>query len=115
MPSFQISILHEYWNSIKICIRNGYHIADASMWCDLELCRHFRPTAEICCPTDLKKTHDRLVKKREEQIERERAGATQGAVGQGRKDLKSKGKFFRLVFTDNLILVKVIESVAEII
>ena len=27
--------LHEYWNSIKICIRNGYHIADASMWCDL--------------------------------------------------------------------------------
>ena len=21
--------LHEYWNSIKICIRNGYHIADA--------------------------------------------------------------------------------------
>ena len=27
--------------------------------------------------------------------------------------LKSKGKFFGLVFTDNLILVKVIESVAE--
>ena len=34
--------LHEYWNSIKICIRNGYHIADASMWCDLvRLLRHF--------------------------------------------------------------------------
>ena len=35
--------LHEYWNSIKICIRNGYHIADASMWCDLvRLLRHLK-------------------------------------------------------------------------
>ena len=110
--------LHEYWNSIKICIRNGYHIADASMWCDLvRLLRHFGKDThcpKYVCPTDLKKTHDRLVRKREEQIERERAEQRREQLVKDEKNyLKSKGKFFGLVFTDNLILVKVIESVAE--
>ena len=110
--------LHEYWNSIKICIRNGYHIADASMWCDLvRLLRHFGKDThcpKYVCPTDLKKAHDRLVRKREEQIERERAEQRREQLVKDEKNyLKSKGKFFGLVFTDNLILVKVIESVAE--
>ena len=110
--------LHEYWNSIKICIRNGYHIADASMWCDLvRLLRHFGKDThcpQYVCPTDLKKAHDRLVRKREEQRERERAEQRREQLIKDEKNyLKSKGKFFGLVFTDNLILVKVIESVAE--
>ena len=62
----------------------------------------------------MKKTHDRLVRKREEQIERERAEQRREQLVKDEKNyLKSKGKFFGLVFTDNLILVKVIESVAE--
>ena len=110
--------LHEYWNSIKICIRNGYHIADASMWFDLvRLLRHFGKDThcpKYVCPTDLKKAHDRLVRKHEEQIERERAEQRREQLVKDEKNyLKSKGKFFGLVFTDNLILVKVIESVAE--
>lgn len=110
--------LHEYWNSVKICIRNGYHIKDASMWCDLiKLLRHFGKdisNPKYVCPTDLKKAHDRLVRKREEQIERERAEQRREQLVKDEKNyLKSKGKFFGLVFTDNLILVKVIESVAE--
>lgn len=110
--------LHEYWNSIKICIRNGYHIADASMWCDLvRLLRHFGKDIhcpKYVCPTDLKKAHDRLVRKREEQIERERAEQRREQLVKDEKNyLKSKGKFFGLVFSDNLILVKVIESVDE--
>ena len=62
----------------------------------------------------MKKAHDRLVRKREEQIERERAEQRREQLVKDEKNyLKSKGKFFGLVFTDNLILVKVIESVAE--
>lgn len=62
----------------------------------------------------LEKAHDRLVRKREEQIERERAEQRREQLVKDEKNyLKSKGKFFGLVFTDNLILVKVIESVAE--
>ncbi len=110
--------LHEYWNSIKICNRNGYHIADASMWCDLlRLLRHFGKDThcpKYVCPTDLKKAHDRLVRKREEQIERERAEQRREQLVKDEMNyLKSKGKFFGLVFTDSQILVKVIESVAE--
>lgn len=98
--------------------RNGYHIADASMWCDLvRLLRHFGKDIhcpKYVCPTDLKKAHDRLVRKREEQIERERAEQRREQLVKDEKNyLKSKGKFFGLVFSDNLILVKVIESVAE--
>ena len=58
----------------------------------------------------MKKAHDRLVRKREEQIERERAEQRREQLVKDEKNyLKSKGKFFGLVFTD----VKVIESVAE--
>ena len=88
------------------------------MWCDLvRLLRHFGKDThcpKYVCPADLKKAHDRLVRKREEQIERERAEQRREQLVKDEKNyLKSKGKFFGLVFTDNLILVKVIESVAE--
>lgn len=88
------------------------------MWCDLvRLLRHFGKDIhcpKYVCPTDLKKAHDLLVRKREEQIERERAEQRREQLVKDEKNyLKSKGKFFGLVFTDNLILVKVIESVAE--
>lgn len=88
------------------------------MWCDLvRLFRHFGKDIhcpKYVCPTDLKKAHDLLVRKREEQIERERAEQRREQLIEDEKNyLESKGKFFGLVFTDNLILVKVIESVAE--
>lgn len=110
--------LQDYWNSIKICIRHGYYIADASMWCDLvRLLRSFGKDTycpKFVCPADLKKEHDRFVKKHEEQRERERTEAQRKQLIKDEKSyLESKGKFFGLVFTDNLILVKVIESVSE--
>lgn len=110
--------LQDYWNSIKICIRNNYHIADASMWCDLvRLLRHFRKdtfSTKYVCPKDLKREHDRLVKKEEEQRERERMEQRREQLVKDEKNyLKSKGRFFGLVFTDSLIHIKVIESVAE--
>ena len=110
--------LQDYWNSIKICIRNGYHITDASMWCDLvRLHRHFGKdtnSPKYVCPSDLKKEHDRLVKKYDRQKEMERTEEQRQQLIKDEKNyLKSKGMFFGLAFTDNFILVKVIESVEE--
>ena len=66
----------EYWASIKICIRNGYTIADGSMWRDtIDLLRHFGKdtnSPKYVCPQDLKAEHDRLVARRNRQRELER-------------------------------------------
>jgi len=68
------------------------------------------------CPADLKAEHDKLVAKRNRQRERERTEQQrQKAIEDEKNYLKAKGIFFGLVFSDNLIRIKVIESVEEMI
>ena len=110
----------EYWASLKICIRNGYTIANGSMWRDtIDLLRHFGKdtnSPKYVCPADLKAEHDKLVAKRNRQRERERTEQQRiKAIEDEKQYLKSKGIFFGLVFSDSLICVKVIESVEEMI
>lgn len=110
----------QYWASIKICIRNGYTIEDGSMWRDtIDLLRHFGKdtnSPKYVCPTDLKTEHDKLVAKRSRQRMRERTEQQRRkAIEDEKQYLKAKGMFFGLVFADNLISVKVIESVEEMI
>ncbi|MFV0538821.1 MAG: PcfJ domain-containing protein [Dysgonomonas sp.] len=108
--------IDSYWASIKICIRNNYKIADATMWCDyIDLLRFFGKdlhNAKYVCPTDLKAEHDRYVAKKvkadalleiEKQLEKEDSYK------------EAKAKFFGIVFSDGLISIRVLESVAEII
>ena len=107
-----------YWASVKICIRNGYTISDGSVWCDtIDLLRHFGKdtnSPKYVCPADLKTEHDKLVAKRNLQRERERTEQQrQKAIEDEKNYLKDKGMFFGLMFSDNLILIKVIESVEE--
>lgn len=34
--------INEYWAALKICIRNGYEITNASEWCDyIRLLKHW--------------------------------------------------------------------------
>ena len=104
--------------SVKICIRNGYTISDGSMWCDtIDLLRHFGKdtnSPKYVCPSDLKSEHDKLVARRNRQRERERTEQQRmKAIEDEKNYLKTKGMFFGLAFSDNLILVKVIESVEE--
>ena len=81
--------MERYWASVKICLRNG-------------------------CPSDLKSEHDKLVARRNRQRERERTEQQRmKAIEDEKNYLKTKGMFFGLAFSDNLILVKVIESVEE--
>ena len=110
--------MERYWASVKICIRNGYTIQDGSMWCDMiDLLQHFGKdtnSPKYVCPNDLKAEHDKLVSRRNRQRERERTEQQrQRAIEDEKKYLKAKGMFFGLVFSDSLILVKVIESVEE--
>ena len=110
----------QYWASVKICIRNGYTIPDGSMWRDtIDLLRHFGKdtnSPKYVCPADLKAEHDKLVIKCNRQREHERTEEQRRKAVEDEKNyMKAKGMFFGLVFSDNLILVKVIESVEEMI
>ncbi len=108
--------IDNYWQSIKICIRNKYTIKDAILWCDyIDLLRFFGKdlhNAKYVCPTNLKAEHDRYVVKKakaqaQEEIEKQLAKEDSFR--------EAKGKFFGLMFSDGRISVRVLESVAEII
>ena len=110
----------EYWSSIKICIRNGYTIADGSMWRDtIDLLRHFGKDTncpKYVCPSDLKAEHDKWVEKRNRQrVQEQTEEQRRKRIEDEKHYLKAKSIFFGLVFSDSLIRVKVIESVEEMI
>lgn len=112
--------MERYWSSVKICIRNGYTIADGSMWRDyIDLLQHFGKdtnSPKYVCPQDLKAEHDKWMEKRNRQRIREQTEEQRmKAIEDEKEYLKAKGIFFGLVFTDSLICVKVIESVEEMI
>lgn len=108
--------IDNYWQSIKICIRNNYKIKDATLWCDyIDLLRFFGKdlhNAKYVCPDNLKAEHDRYVAKKakaDAQLEIEKQLAKEADYKE------AKAKFFGLMFSDGLINVRVLESVAEII
>lgn len=109
-----------YWSAIKICLRNGYIVSDASVWRDyIDLLRHFDKdtnNTKYVCPADLQTAHDCLVERkraRQERVqllERKRRAAEEE---QQYRDLKSR--FFGLVFVNGDLFVRVLESVQEFI
>lgn len=108
--------IDSYWQSIRICIRNNYKIKDATLWCDyIDLLRFFGKdlhNAKYVCPDNLKAEHDRYV------IKKTKADALLELEKQLEKEAEyreAKEKFFGLVFSDGVISVRVLESVAEII
>lgn len=108
--------IDNYWQSIKICIRNNYKIKDATLWCDyIDLLRFFGKdlhNAKYVCPDNLKAEHDRYVAKKakaDAQLDIEKQLAKEDSFR------NAKAKFFGLIFSDGLINVRVLESVAEII
>ena len=108
--------IDNYWQSIRICIRNGYKIEDATLWCDyIDNLRFFGKdlyNAKYVCPTNLHAEHDRYMRKKA------KADARQELEKQLEKEAEykeAKAKFFGIVFSDGKISVRVLESVAEII
>ena len=108
----------ELWQSYKIAVRNGYEIADISLWSDyVDTLRRLGKdihNPKYLCPADLKAEHDRrheeLLKLRErEEIEQKQ----QKAIEDEKRFKELKSKFFGICFTDGTIQVHVLESVQE--
>jgi len=110
--------IYTHWDSIKISMRNKYAVKDAGMWLDyLDLLSYFRKDLHnsfYVCPKNLKKEHDKLVfKKRNVQRKEDEARKRKKAIESEAKFLKLKSQFFGLVFSDDTIKVKVIESIDD--
>ncbi len=110
--------MEKYWASIKICIRNGHIIKDGSMWRDMiDLLHHFgmdTKSPKYVCPSDIKAEHDRLVRKRNRQREREELAKRRREAEKHEDEYrKLKGRFFGILITDGTLNIRVLESVAE--
>ncbi len=108
--------MDKYWQSVRICIRNGYKIKDTTLWCDyIDFLRFFGKdlhNAKYVCPTDLKAEHDRYT------LKKAKADAHAELEKQLEKEAEFKAikaKFFGLIFSDGRISIRVLESVQEIV
>ena len=111
--------INDYWQSIRICLRNGYSVTNATEWCDyLDLLHFFGKdlnNAKYVCPANLKAEHDRYVEKKREYIKREDAEkAKRKALENESKYKELRAKYFGIQFSDGLIHIRVLESVTEI-
>ena len=108
----------ELWQSYKIAVRNGYEIADISLWNDyVDTLRRLGKdihNPKFLCPTDLKAEHDRRYEELLRLREREEIEQKQQKAMEDEKRFKElKSKFFGICFTDGTIQVHVLESVQE--
>lgn len=116
--SYNMEKVKKHWPSIRICIRNGYKISDASIWLDyLELLEYFERdlrSSHYVCPISLKNAHDRYVKKKK-RIEREKKleKLKKRTAKEQKEFVKQKGKYFGLSFSDGNIIIRPLESVEE--
>jgi hypothetical protein len=109
---------NENWASVKICLRNGYIVKDASVWFDhLDLLAYFGKdlhNAKYVCPDNLTAEHSRLIEKKREIIDREELKEKrQRAHEQNEKFLAMKSQFIGLKFIGDQITVKTLDSVQE--
>ncbi|CDN30746.1 hypothetical protein BN938_0641 [Mucinivorans hirudinis] len=110
--------IDNYWNSVKIAIRNGYTIKDGSIWCDyIDTLNFFGKdtnSPKYVCPQDLRQQHDRYMAKKQTHQERERLEEQCRKARENEAKFKELiAKFFGIAFTDGTIEVRVLESVDE--
>ena len=104
--------------AVKICVRNGYYITDASMYADyIALLEYFGKdthNAFYVCPEDLKAAHDRLVQKKQRiEAKKELEERIREAARHEKSYKEHRGLWFGVCFGNDDIVVTVIRSVAE--
>lgn len=104
--------------SIRICNRNGYIVKDAFLWIDyIRMLLYFHldtHNAKYVCPADLKVEHDKFLKKKNRDEDRQREiERMREAQGWEKAYAQEKGRFFGICFGNEDIVVTVIQSVAE--
>ena len=105
-------------HAVKIAIRHGYKVRDASMWLDyLSLLKYFHKDTHnptLVCQPNLKKEHDRLLRKKERaEAKRREEERIREAARWEEEYRKTKGRFFGICFGNDNIVVTVITSVAD--
>ena len=111
--------IERYWASVKICIRNGYTIADGSMWRDtIDLLRHFGKdtnSPKYVCPSDLKAEPDGLMQAQPQgDIKSARSWRNVSAKRRSTRRHTANSKAYSSAsLTDGTLQVRVLESVAE--
>ena len=112
------SKINQYWNTIKICLRNKYKPNDIKDYFDyLDLLGYFNRdllNAKYVCPKNLKKEHNRYVKKKIElQRKRDYEKSKKLIDTNNPIYIEQKQKFFDLVFSDSNIQIIPLKSVHE--
>lgn len=114
------SSINRFWNSIKICIRNGYNIKHPVSWLDyLQLLAHFNKdlnSPKYVCPKNLKRAHDLYVKRKNEVDKREAEKRKRlKALLDQKAYMENKSPYFGLRFKQGIIEIKILENVSEFI
>lgn len=110
--------IEKYWPSIRIAIRNGYIVKDASLWLDtLEFLEYFGKdlhNAFYVCPENLHKLHDKLMNKKQAILDREAYERKKAKMDQDQKGYaEAMSKFFDLFFTQDELAIVPLRSVEE--
>lgn len=113
-----LTITNDYWSAIKICIRNRYKVKDAQMWVDyVDLLRYVNKdihNAKYVCPANLRKEHDRLVKKKRDIQRKQAAERKRQQVQEWEEQFKAlKGNLIGIVFQEDNLTIKTLDSVQE--
>ena len=113
-----VTNIDNYWNSIRIAIRNGYTIEDGSIWCDyidqLNFFGKDTNSPKYVCPDNLYQEHDIYTEKKQKHRERQRLEEQRQKARENEEKFKElKAKFFGIAFSDGTIQVRVLESVDE--
>ena len=107
-----------YQHALNICNRNGYIVKDASMWFDyLDLLDYFHldtHNAKYVCPVDLSTEHDRILQRKQRaEVQKEEEDKRKTTARWEEEYKKTMGKYFGICFSDEKIVITVIQSVAE--
>lgn len=107
-----------YWAAVKICIRNKYKVKDSKMWLDyVDLLLYFNKdihNAKYVCPVNLKKEHDRLVKKKRDIQRKQAAERKRQQAQEWETQFKAlKGHLIGIAFQEDNLTIKTLDSVQE--
>ena len=109
----------EYWDSVKICIRNNYLVEDANMWYDhMKLLKKFNKdlrNPKYVCPYNLQYEHQILIEKNAKKEEKEKLLRELENIRREEDEYKkSKGKFFGVCISNDNIIISVLDSVKAV-
>lgn len=120
-------LVNDWWETIRICMRNKYIVTDASMYFDylllLDRFGYDTHNAHYVCPADLKEAHDRLLNRKRREEARERQERDRREMERRKKQLAASQrrytqkyeKYLGLMIIGNGLTIRPLQNVKEFI